>query len=361
MSDGALRGYAKYLKPSHMRNPLYLYTFEYLNMDEPFVSEAEFQRYNFIAKTVSDEAKRLVDAGALDANNAIMLQGLVRDARLMTKPDPSARLDLKSLSQFDITMLFILDVARADGLSERMLKHYMSMDYRQAYLRASGFLDQQGSSWNQSSRRDLFVYVLSSLRDRLNRIGRQPSKVGPSMVRYWDEIVGENGVFSKAEETVMADYFGGFASDGPGRRALLETCQEATWREKNPDKVETCGELLTLVADGIHEHFQKFTLPEHKESNRYAAVARQMHSRLIQDVQEPSRREIVYNLKGIMKAQRTYEARYNAAKAYGGVDSQADVDGATKSVSFKDFALTFEPSGFTSEERWNFFLANQTL
>ena len=193
-----------------------------------------------------------------------MLQGLVRDARLMTKPDPSARLELKSLSQFDITMLFILDVARADGLSERMLKHYMSMDYRQAYLRASGFLDQQGSSWNQSSRRDLFVYVLSSLRDRLNRIGRQPSKVGPSMVRYWDEIVGENGVFSKAEETVMADYFGGFASDGPGRRALLETCQEATWREKNPDKVETCGELLTLVADGIHEHFQNSRFPNIK-------------------------------------------------------------------------------------------------
>ena len=359
MSDEALRGYARYLKPSRMRNPLYLYTFEYLNMDEPFVSEAEFQRYNFIAKTVSDEAKRLVDAGALNANSAIMLQGLVRDARLMTKPDPSARLELKSLSQFDITMLFILDVARADGLSERMLKHYMSMDYRQAFLRASGFLDQQGSSWNQSSRRDLFVYVLGSLRDRLNRIGRQPSKVGPSMVRYWDEIVGENGVFSKAEETVMAGYFGGFASDGPGRQALLETCQEATWREKNPDKVETCSELLTLVADGIHEHFQKFTLPEHRESNRYAAVARQMHSRLIQDVQEPSRREIVYNLKGIMKAQRAYEARYNAAKAFGGVDSEVDVDGDAMNVSFKDFALPFERAAFTADERWNFFLANQ--
>ena len=50
MSDGALRGYAKYLKPSHMRNPLYLYTFEYLNMDEPFVSEAEFQRYNLLPR-----------------------------------------------------------------------------------------------------------------------------------------------------------------------------------------------------------------------------------------------------------------------------------------------------------------------
>ena len=55
------------------------------------------------------------------------------------------------------------------------------------------------------------------------------------MVKFWDDVVAGNGVFSPAEQAVMGDYFGGFETKGPARRALIETCQEKAWREKNKE------------------------------------------------------------------------------------------------------------------------------
>lgn len=351
MTDEALRGYARHLESGQV-NPLYLQGFEYMTLDEAYVSEDEFLRYNLIAKTVTEEAKRLVTSGELAEEAAITLTPLLRDDRFMTRKTVEQSIPLEDLSQIDIMLTFIVDVSRADGFSEMMLKHWTRPDYNQAFKRASSYIDHFQEGWGPRARKGLLLYVLKSMRGRRAPIAR-------SLVNYWGESIAANGLFSDREKEVLKDYFGGFQVDGPERTTLLQSCKEPSWLASNAERADACVLHFTEAADGLNAYYEKITLPEHAESNPFESMARQMKRGMIEDIQEPARREIVVGLRGIMAAQRAYQGRYEAALASKEQASASSSGRSTDDVSSVLLEGSFERQAFSAEERFEYFLKNQ--
>lgn len=314
------------------------------------LSLAEFERYNFIANTLSDEIQKLSKTDEVEGEKS-----QISFEREFTPIDQS-HFDSINSPRLKATprnkaaprnyAYVRLDILRANGVSEDLL------EFQKQLIKYTTW--KEGPAWGHQERQDLLFETLKKNAELLiYNVEKNGDITNMSLYDVLDELgflntIVENGEVSEAMKTLLRDYSSGFEEGGEARIRFLGLCPATDRVKKDSENMAKCEEDYNLLANKIHEVNKQFTDPEHAEAKEIEERIRRRREGLVAEARDLAERELKMNLKDIMRAQERYKQSYEEAVAWKAREDSGDVTEARTYISKKRYP-------YTAEERRSYF------